>query len=100
MSATKLLVNEYTTQTGKYQVSIVPNPDYFGSYHSMGGYKIWEQLPNQLKSLQALGFTNESRDLYLREFGFPLAFDSKSEAKQVAGLYRTILTGLIVKELK
>ncbi len=100
MSATKLLVNEYTNSNGKYQVSIVPNPEYFGSYHSMGGFKVWQRLPKQWKDLQSLGFTNESRDLYLKEFDFPLSYDSKAEAKQVAGIYKAVLNGLIIKELK
>ena len=99
MSYLKLQVNEYQTPTGKHQVSIVPNPEFFGSYHSMGGYKIWDKMPNVLAKLKSLGFTNESRDLCMKDFGFRLTYSTKSEAKRVAEVYKSILKGLQVTEL-
>ena len=89
-----LKVNEYLRPDGKYQVTIAPNVT---SYWSWNYKRLVGEYPKLIKELSKLGFSNKSRDLHLKAFGIPAAFDSKEEAAPVARLYEVILAGLYGK---
>jgi hypothetical protein len=86
-------VDIYTNTKGKHEVHICLNKPKGGS-HSWNYARLVSEYPTFVKKLQSLGFTNESRDLYLKEYGIPSAFETKKEAKKVANLYGAILNGL------
>ena len=86
-----LKVNEYIRPDGKYQVTIAPNTT---SYWGWNYKRLVAEYPKKVKQLSKLGFTNKSRDLHLKAFGIPSAFDTKEEAAPVARLYEVILNGI------
>jgi len=87
----KLKVNEYQRPDGKFQVTIAPNVT---SYWDWNYKRLVAEYPKKVKRLSKLGFTNKSRDLHLKAFGIPAAFNTKEEAAPVARLYEVILNGI------
>jgi hypothetical protein len=89
-----LKVNEYLRPDGKYQVTIAPNVT---SYWSWNYKRLVSEYPKLIKELSKLGFTNSSRDLYLKGHGLPAAFNTQSEANATARLYKINLAALYGK---
>ena len=93
MNLKEFKVDIYKNVKGKYEVHIcLAKPK--GGSHSWNYSRLLNEYPNVVAQLKSVGFTNESRDLFLKEYGISASFDTKPEANKVAKLYNAILAGL------
>jgi hypothetical protein len=86
-------VDIYKNVKGKYEVHICLDKPKGGS-HSWNYQRLMKEYPNAVQILKTVGFTNESRDLHMKEYGISASFDTKKEANKIANLYSVIMTGL------
>ena len=77
---------------GTYQVHIRNKRN---SHHNWNYRKLKEAYPIELAVLHAVGFTNESRDLYGRGLGISHTQPTYEQALVVKAAYDRILAGLL-----